>query len=52
MKISNVKCQSSKFKVTHQAIIVWIQETKSLLPSLCKREELPLFGKEGQGEIL
>ena len=26
-------------------------ETKSLLPSLCKREEFPLFGKEGLGEI-
>src|SRR4030043_1013089 len=26
-------------------------EDKSLLPSLCQREELPLFGKEGQGEI-
>jgi hypothetical protein len=27
------------------------QETKSLLPSLYKREEFPLFGKEGLGEI-
>src|SRR4030043_2383016 len=26
-------------------------EDKSLLPSLCQREELPLFGKEGRGEI-
>jgi hypothetical protein len=26
-------------------------ETKSLLPSLYEREELPLFGKEGRGEI-
>jgi hypothetical protein len=26
-------------------------ETKSLLASLYKREELPLFGKEGLGEI-
>jgi hypothetical protein len=25
--------------------------TKSLLPSLYKREEFPLFGKEGVGEI-
>jgi hypothetical protein len=25
--------------------------TKSLLPSLYKREEFPLFGKEGLGEI-
>jgi hypothetical protein len=25
---------------------------KSLLPSLYKREEFPLFGKEGSGEIL
>jgi hypothetical protein len=27
-------------------------KTKSLLPSLYKREEFPLFGKEGLGEIL
>jgi hypothetical protein len=26
-------------------------ETKSLLPSLYKREVFPLFGKEGSGEI-
>ncbi len=25
---------------------------KSLLTSLCQREDLPLFGKEGRGEIL
>jgi len=25
---------------------------KSFLSSLCKREEFPLFGKEGSGEIL
>jgi hypothetical protein len=25
---------------------------KSLLTSLCQREELPLFEKEGRGEIL
>jgi len=31
--------------ITNQAIIVWTAETKSLLPSLCKREELPLFDK-------
>jgi len=24
---------------------------KSLLTSLCQREDLPLFGKEGRGEI-
>ena len=34
-----------------QFIVVWTQETKSLLPSLYKREEFPLFGKEGAGEI-
>jgi len=28
-------------------MIVWTLKTKSLLPSLYKREELPLFGKEG-----
>jgi len=34
-----------------ESIIVWTLKTKSLLPSLCKREEFPLFGKEGLGEI-
>jgi hypothetical protein len=33
--------------ITNQSIIVWTLKTKSLLPSLYKREELPLFGKEG-----
>jgi hypothetical protein len=28
-----------------------MSNTKSLLPSLYKREEFPLFGKEGLGEI-
>jgi hypothetical protein len=37
--------------VTSQSIIVRTGETKSLLPPLCKREEFPLFGKEGLGEI-
>jgi len=32
-------------------MIVWPLKTKSLLPSLYKREEFPLFGKEGLGEI-
>jgi hypothetical protein len=36
---------------TNQSIIVRTPKTKSLLPSLYKREELPLFGKEGRGEI-
>jgi hypothetical protein len=36
---------------TNQSIIVWTLKTKSLLLSLYKREELPLFGKEGRGEI-
>jgi len=31
--------------------MVWTSKTKSLLPSLYKREEFPLFGKEGSGEI-
>jgi acyl CoA:acetate/3-ketoacid CoA transferase beta subunit len=35
----------------NQSIIVWTLKTKSLLPSLYKREEFPLFGKEGSGEI-
>jgi hypothetical protein len=49
-------------KLTNQSIIVWTLKTKSLLPSLYKREEFPLFGrrpigasgpegKEGLGEI-
>ena len=37
--------------VTNQSVIVWTLKTKSLLPSLYKREELPLFAKEGLGEI-
>jgi hypothetical protein len=28
-----------------------IKIIKSLLPSLCQREGMPLFGKEGAGEI-
>jgi hypothetical protein len=36
---------------TNQSIIVWTLKPKSLLPSLYKREEFPLFGKEGLGEI-
>jgi len=42
----------------NQSIVIWTLKTKSLLsPSwlpagrLYKREELPLFGKEGRGEI-
>ena len=34
-----------------QSIILWPSKTKSLLSSLYKREEFPLFGKEGSGEI-
>jgi len=37
--------------IINQSIIVWTLKTKSLLPSLYKREELPLFGKEGRGKI-
>jgi len=36
---------------TNQSIIVWTLKIKSLLPSLYKREEFPLFEKEGLGEI-
>jgi hypothetical protein len=32
-------------------IIVWTLKTKSFPPSLYKREEFTLFGKEGSGEI-
>jgi len=35
----------------NQSIIVWTSKTKSLLSSLYEREEFPLFGKEGSGEI-
>jgi hypothetical protein len=31
--------------ITNQSIIVWTLRTKSLLPSLYKREEFALFGK-------
>jgi hypothetical protein len=37
--------------LTNQSIIVWTLKDKSLLPSLYKREEFPLFEKEGLGEI-
>jgi hypothetical protein len=37
--------------VINQPIMIWTSETKSLLPSLYKREELPLFGKEGEGRF-
>jgi len=30
---------------------MWTGKIKSLLPSIYKREELPLFGKEGQGRF-
>ena len=40
------------FAVTNESIIVWTSETKSLLASLYKREVIPLFDKEGLGEIL
>jgi hypothetical protein len=32
---------------TNQSIIVWTPETKSLLPSLYKREEFPSLAKRG-----
>ena len=38
--------------VISQSIIILTLKSKSLLPSLCKREEFPLLGKEGPGEIL
>jgi hypothetical protein len=37
--------------IINESIIVWTLKTKSLLLSLYKREALPLFGKEGRGEI-
>jgi hypothetical protein len=53
MKLSptNVSYHSPFGVVINQSIIIWTRKTKSLLPSLYKREELPLFGKEGRGEI-
>jgi hypothetical protein len=41
-----------QISITNQSIMMWTLKTKSLLPSLYKREEFPLFGKEGLGEIL
>jgi len=41
----------SLFEVISQSKIVETLETKSVLPSLYEREEFPLFGKEGWGEI-
>jgi hypothetical protein len=38
-----------KDKQNQQSIIVWT--SKTLLPSLYKKEDFPLFGKEGLGEI-
>jgi hypothetical protein len=38
--------------IINQSIIVHTPEIKSLLASLYKREEFPLFGKEGLGKIL
>jgi hypothetical protein len=32
-------------------MIKWTLETKSLLPSLCKREEFPLFGRRPIGPL-
>jgi hypothetical protein len=45
--------EKSRFELqyTNQSIIVWTLKIKSLLPSLYKREEFPLFEKEGLGEI-
>jgi hypothetical protein len=40
-----------KFRITNRSVIIWTGKIKSLLPSLYKREELPLFGKEGQGRF-
>ncbi|MEI9475970.1 MAG: hypothetical protein WCO26_05290, partial [Deltaproteobacteria bacterium] len=37
--------------IIDQSTIVWTLKTKSLLSSLYKREEFPLFVKEGLGEI-
>ena len=39
--------QRARGVIINQSIIIWTLKTKSLLPSLYKREELPLFGKEG-----
>jgi hypothetical protein len=44
-----LRCAAASFG--NQSIIVWTSKTKSLLPSFYKREEFPLFGKEGEGEI-
>ncbi len=43
--------RKQKSRLINQSLVIWTPKTKSLLPSLYKREELPLFGKEGGGEI-
>ena len=40
-----------EYPLTNRSVIVWILKTKSLLSSLYKREGIPLFVKEGLGEI-
>jgi hypothetical protein len=37
--------------VINGLIIITTLSVKSLLTSLCQREDVPLFGKEGRGEI-
>jgi hypothetical protein len=41
----NDKMKICKDAITNQSIIVWTLKIKSLVSSLYKREELPLFGK-------
>jgi hypothetical protein len=42
---------SRKISFTNQLIIACTPETKSLLPSLYKREEFPSFAKRGWGRF-
>jgi hypothetical protein len=44
-----LRCAAASF--TNKSIIVWTSKTKSLLPSLYKREEFPLFGRRRIGPL-
>jgi hypothetical protein len=47
-----INCKTAAHQLIKGLTIIATLIIKSLLTSLCQREELPLFGKEGPGEIL
>jgi hypothetical protein len=47
-----IQISKKKLPVVKGLVIITTLIIKSLLTSLCQREELPLFEKEGGGEIL